>query len=148
MSSTKLTAIVLASAVLAGCAANVPLSREQIGRISGETSATELDSILGKATVSSEYDFDANGGHYHARHLQLQTGTTSQMTMVCTKTCIPINTVIPVTTDYVVVQQLPTRKLLGWGTLEELSKSADDHVAAIMPKLKQVATERKEAAKK
>lgn len=148
MSLRKLAAGLGAAAILAGCAANVPLSREQVGRISAETSASELDAVLGKATVSSEYDFDAGGRTYHARHLLLQTGTTTQMIMVCSKTCIPVNTPVAVTTDYVVVQEQPSRKLLGWGTVEELSKSPDERVASVMPKLKQAEAARLAAAKK
>lgn len=148
MSLKKLTAGIAATAILAGCAAKVPLTREQIGRISAETSASELDAVLGKATVSSEYDFEVSGRTYHARHLLLKTGTTAQMIMVCTPTCIPVYSPVPVTTQYVVVQAQPSRKLLGWGTIEELSKSPDESIASIMPTLKQVEAERQAAAKK
>jgi hypothetical protein len=125
--------------ILGGCAAQVPLTREQIGHISSDASPADLDALLGQATVSSEYDFQAGGKTYHARHLRLKTGERSEMTMVCGKTCIPINTVIPVTDEYVVVQELPSRKLLGWGTIEELSKNPDERITSIMPALKQAA---------
>lgn len=148
MSLTKtLAGLAAATLLLAGCAANVPLTREQVGRISADTSAADLDAVLGKATVSSEYDFDANGHTYHARHLRLQTGTTTQMSMACAKTCFPIYTPVAVTTQYVVVQEQPSRKLVGWGTIEELSKSPDERVASLMPKLKQVEADRAAAAK-
>jgi hypothetical protein len=132
----NLLPLALAAILLAGCAANVPLSREQIGRISGDTSPSELSNILGKATVSVEYDFDSQARRYHARHLSLQTGTTQSMTMVCTPTCIPIMITNPVLVQYVLVQEQPSLKLLGWGTIEELSKSSDERIASLMPDLK------------
>jgi hypothetical protein len=128
--------IALAAAMLAGCATNIPLSREQVGRISGETSPAELSNIVGKATVSVEYDFDSQARRYHARHMSLQTGTTQSMTMVCTPTCIPIMVTNPVLVQYVLIQEQPSLKLLGWGTIEELSKSPDQRIASLMPDLK------------
>jgi hypothetical protein len=148
MSFAKLTAVIAVTALVAGCATRIPLSREQVARISTETSAADLDAILGKATVSSEYDFDANGRKYHARHLQLQTGTRTETTMACAKTCFPVYTPVAVTADYLVVQEQPSRRLLGWGTIEELSKSPDERLASIMPALKQVDAERQASAKK
>jgi len=44
--------------------------------------------------------------------------------------------------------KMPARKLLGWGTTKERSKSPDDRISSIMPKLKQVEAERLAAAKK
>jgi hypothetical protein len=132
----RLVLLTLAATLLAGCASTVPLSREQVGRIGADTSPAELSSIVGKATVSVEYDFDSQARRYHARYLSLQTGTTQNMTMVCTPTCIPIWVTVPVLTEYVLVQEQPSLKLLGWGTIEELSKSADERVASLMPDLK------------
>lgn len=148
MSIKTLGAALAATLILAGCASNVALTREQVGRISADTPAADLDAILGKATVSAEFDFDANGQAYHVRQLALKTGTRMEMIMVCSKTCIPVNTPVAVTTQYLVIQQMPAKKLLGWGTTEELSKSPDDRISSIMPKLKQVEAERLAAAKK
>jgi len=148
MSIKILGAALAATLILAGCASHIPLTREQVGRISADTSATDLTAILGKATVAAEYDVDANGQSYHVRRLALKTGTRMEMTMVCSKTCIPVNTPVAVTTQYLLIQQLPSQKLLGWGTTEELSKSPDDKISSIMPKLKQVDAERQAAAKK
>lgn len=126
----------LAAVLLAGCAANVPLQRDQIGRIGADTTPDQLNSIVGKATVSAEYDFESRARQYRARHFSLQTGSTQTSTMVCTPTCIPIFVTVPVLSQYVVVQEQPSLKLLGWGTIEELSKSPDDRIASVMPDLK------------
>jgi hypothetical protein len=56
--------------------------------------------------------------------------------MVCTPNCIPIFVTVPVTTEYVVVQRMPSKQLHAWGTLEELSKDPDSAVSSIMPIVK------------
>ena len=57
--------------------------------------------------------------------------------MVCTPLCIPIMITVPVMVEYVVIQRMPGRELLAWGTPEQLSKDADTEVSALMPVVKQ-----------
>lgn len=136
MIRTKTLAL-LAAAVLAGCAGTVPLQQDQVGAISRESTPSQLDQVLGKATITAEYDITDGDRQFHARHFQLQTGSQQQMTMVCTPTCIPIFITVPVLTDYVVIQHLPGRAVHAWGTLESLSKDPDPQISALMPLVKQ-----------
>ena len=138
MSIKTLGAALAAILLLAGCATHVPLTNEQVGRISAGTPATDLDAILGKATVSAKYNIDADGQTYHVRRLALKTGTRMKKVTICTKTCNLVDRPVAVTTHYLLIQEMPSQKLLGWGTTEELSKSADERIASIMPKLRQV----------
>ncbi|MDQ1831347.1 hypothetical protein [Massilia scottii] len=131
-----LSFLALTIAMLAGCATNVPLQRAQLGLIGDMTSPAELNSIIGKATVSAEYDFDSHANRYRARHLSLQTGTTQTSTVVCAPSCFPISIDVPVLAQFVLLQEQPSLKLIGWGTIEELSKSTDDRIASVMPDLK------------
>jgi outer membrane murein-binding lipoprotein Lpp len=147
MSIKILGAALAATLLLAGCATHVPLTNEQIGRISAETPAADLNTILGKATVSAKYNINADGQTYHVRRLALKTGTRMQKITVCTKTCNLVNTPVVVTTHYLLIQEIPSQKLLGWGTIEELSKSPDERIASILPKLTQVDAERPAANK-
>jgi hypothetical protein len=59
------------------------------------------------------------------------------MTMVCAPACFPVVYSVPVLVEYVVIQRLPGKELLAWGTPEELSKDADIEVSALMPTVKQ-----------
>jgi len=138
MSIKTLGAALAATLFLAGCATHVPLTNAQVERISADTPAADLNAILGKATVAAKYDVDADGQTYHVRRLALKTGTRMKKVTVCTKTCNLVNTPVAVTTHYLLIQEMPSQKLLGWGTTEELSKSADERIASIMPKLRQV----------
>lgn len=133
---TRLLPLALALALLSGCAGNIPLKRDQIGRISAETSPAELTTILGKATASADYDFKSHDQDYHARHYLLQTGTTQTTAVVCTPACIPILIDTPVFEQYVLVQAQPSLKLVGWGTIEELGKNPDERVSSLIPDLK------------
>jgi len=132
----RLLPFVAALALLAGCATSVPLNRDQIGRIGPETSPTELNTIVGRATPSAEYDFASRDQQYHARYYNLRTGTSQTTSVVCTPTCIPILIDVPVFEQYVLVQEQPSLKLVGWGTVEELSKNPDEKVSSLMPDLK------------
>lgn len=136
--SIKTLGAALAATLLAGCATHVPMTNEQIGRMSAETPAADLNAILGKATVSAKYNIDADGQTYHVRRLALKTGTRMQKVTVCTKNCNLVNTPVAVTAHYLLIQEMPSQKLLGWGTIEELSNSPDERIASILPKLSQV----------
>lgn len=136
MSIKTLGAALAATLLLAGCATHVPLTSEQIGRISADTPATDLNAILGKATVAARYDVDADGQNYHVRRLALKTGTRMKKVTVCTKTCNLVDRPVAVTTHYLLIQEMPSQKLLGWGTADELSKNPDSRIASIMPKLR------------
>ncbi len=124
-------------AVLVGCAGSVPLQRGQIDSITRETRPADLEQILGKATPVAQTDVTAGERQYNARRYQLQTGTRQDMTMVCTPACFPIMITVPVLVEYVVIQRMPGKELLAWGTPEELSKDADVEVSALMPTVKQ-----------
>ncbi|UUZ47495.1 hypothetical protein LP420_30210 [Massilia sp. B-10] len=50
---------------------------------------------------------------------------------------MPIFITVPVIDSYVLVFDSPARRLFAWGTVEELSRSPDESVSAIMPDLKQ-----------
>lgn len=123
--------------LLVGCAGSVPLQRGQIDTITRETRPAELEQILGKATAIAQTEVSAGERRYNARRYQLQTGTRQDMTMVCTPACFPIMITVPVMVEYVVIQRLPGKELLAWGTPEELSKDADVEVSALMPTAKQ-----------
>lgn len=122
--------------LLAGCASNVPLQRGQIDALTRDTHPVEVEQILGKATPIAQTDVQAGERQYNARRYQLQTGSRQQMTMVCTPTCFPISITVPVMVEYVVIQRLPGKELLAWGTPEELSKDADNEVSSLMPTVK------------
>lgn len=135
MTATRLALIALVA--LAGCASNVPLQRNQVDAISRETRPAELEEILAKATVTAQTEVQAQEHRYNARLFSLQTGTRQDMTMICTPICIPIMITVPVTSQFVVLQRLPEKELVAWGTPEELSKDADPRVSALMPNVKQ-----------
>jgi hypothetical protein len=136
MSLLRILGTAGAVALLAGCATVVPLQRDQAGALTRNAEAAEVDRALGKATPVAQFDFEANGKPFFARHYNLQTGMRQEMTMVCTTFCFPVSYTIPVTAEYVVVQRLPSRSLHAWGTLEELSKDPDPEISGIMPALK------------
>jgi hypothetical protein len=123
--------------LLTGCASSVPLQRGQIDTLSRDTRPSELEQALGKATATSQTDVQSGARQYNARRYNLQTGIRQDMTKVCTPFCIPIMITVPVMVEYVVIQRLPGRELLAWGTPEELSKDADTEVSDLMPMIKQ-----------
>ena len=133
----KIIGVVLCAAILlAGCAPTVPLQRGQIDSFDKNLNISEIEKTLGKATVVAQTEVPVNDKLYLARHYRLLTGSRQEMTMVCTPVCIPIPIIVPVTSDYVVIQQLPSRKLHAWGTLEELSKDSDPEISSNMPAVK------------
>jgi hypothetical protein len=123
--------------LLTGCASSIPLQRGQIDTLSRDTRPNELEQILGQATATSQTDVQSGGQQYSARRYNLQTGTRQDMTMVCTPLCIPIMITVPVMVEYVVIQRMPGKELLAWGTPEQLSKDANAEVSALMPVVKQ-----------
>lgn len=127
---------IIACALFAGCVATVPLQRAQTDALSKEVPASDVDRILGSATVVAQTEVSAGQKSYLARHYRLLTGTRQQMSMICAPTCFPTFTTVPVTSDYVVIQRMPSKELLAWGTLEELSKDPDSAVSSIMPAVK------------
>lgn len=135
MTATRLALIALVA--LAGCASNIPLQRTQVDAITRETRPAELEQILAKATVAAQTEVLSQEQRYNARLFRLQTGTRQDMSMVCTPFCIPIMITVPVVAQYVVIQRLPEKELVAWGTPEELSKDADPRVSALMPQVKQ-----------
>ncbi|MCU0942664.1 MAG: hypothetical protein MUE35_08965, partial [Hydrogenophaga sp.] len=133
--SRRLALLVLA--FLAGCASSVPLQRGQIDALTRDTRPAEVEQILGKATPIAQTDVQVGERQYNARRYQLQTGSRQEMTMVCAPACFPVVYSVPVLVEYVVIQRLPGKELLAWGTPEELSKDADIEVSALMPTVKQ-----------
>ena len=123
--------------ILTACAQSIPLQRAQIDSLNKDSQASEIDRVLGGATVTSQTEFTHAGQSYFVRHYSLVTGSRQDMTMVCSPTCFPIFIVVPITAEYVVIQKMPSRKLHAWGTLEELSKDADPAVSSLMPTVKE-----------
>lgn len=138
---------VLAFALLAGCASRVPLQQAQIAGISRETSSSALEEIVGNATIVAKAEVEVGGLKYLARSYNLQTGTRSEMSMLCTPACVPIFVPVPVLTQFVIVQRLPSLDLHAWGTLEELSKDPDSSISSIMPSVKAQLEEEQKKAK-
>ncbi|WP_372717584.1 hypothetical protein [Immundisolibacter sp.] len=123
---------------LVACAPSVPLQRAQINSISRDSTPADLDRVLANATIIAQYEFVENEQAYFARHYSLHTGSRQEMSMVCTPTCIPIFVPVSITTDYVVIQRMPSKAIHAWGTLEELSKDPDSEVSSIMPVVKRL----------
>jgi hypothetical protein len=128
-------------ATLAGCAPAVPLQRSQIAAITHNTQSAELEQILAGATIAQRFELDANNLKYYVRQYDLQTGTKQEMTMICSPNCIPIFYSVPVTSEFIVLQNLQDKKILAWGTIEELSKDPDSNISSVMPNLKQTLAE-------
>jgi len=127
---------VCVSVAMVGCASTVPLQRTQVDALSRDAAPTEVERLLGKATAYAQHEVRAGDKAYLARHFLLQTGGRQEMTVVCTPNCLPIMITVPVTSEYVLIQTVPERALLAWGTLEELSKDADPLVSGLMPAIK------------
>lgn len=127
---------VAACAVLPACAPSVPLQRAQIGSLSKEATPSDVERVLSGATMVAQTEFVVDEKSYLARHYRLLTGSRQEMSMVCTPNCIPIFVTVPVTSEYVVIQRMPSRQLHAWGTLEELSKDSDSTISSIMPVVK------------
>jgi len=130
-------AILIASLfILAGCAP-AALQRDQIAAISRNTKPTELDAILGKATPLQQLEFRFDRGLYYARTYNLHTATRPDFTVLCTPSCMVMHIDTPVFTDYIVIQELPSKKLLAWGTFDELSKDPDTSISTLLSMLKE-----------
>lgn len=136
MTIIKPALLLAATLTLAGCMGTVPLQRAQTANLSSGASAADVESAVGKASVLLAHDFESGGKRYLARHYALQTGARQEMMVVCTPNCMAIPTAVPVNTPYVVVYEAASQKLIAWGTIEELSRSPDDSISALMPALK------------
>lgn len=132
----SLARLLCCALLLTACGGVVPLQRGQTAALVKGASPADIDAHTGKATVIVSHSFMAQGQTWDARHYNLQTGSTQQMTMVCAPTCMPIFITVPVVDSYVMVFDSPARHLFAWGTLEELSRNPDEAVSAIMPDLK------------
>ena len=124
------------AALISGCAVNVPLQRGQTAALAKNATLSDVEKVVGKSTPIANHRFASQGKTFDARHYNLQTGSRQQMQMVCAPTCFPIFITVPVTDAYVMVFEAPKQQLFAWGTLEELSRSPDDSISAIMPDLK------------
>ncbi len=127
---------ILCAALVSGCAVNVPLQRTQTAALAKGASIADVERVVGKSTPIASHSFSSQGKAFDARHYYVQTGTKQQMQMVCAPTCFPIFISVPVTDAYVMVFEAPKQQLFAWGTLEELSRSPDEAISAIMPDLK------------
>lgn len=130
--------LILASIILTlvACAPAVPLQRADTANLSKGASASEVTRSVGKSTVVISHEFDANGKRYLANHYNLQTGTRTEMGMICSPTCIAYPIYIPILVPYVTIYEGEPKLLMAWGTLEELSRSPDESVSSIMSPLK------------
>lgn len=132
----NITRAIACAALVSGCAANVPLQRDQTAALAKNASLSDVEKVVGKSTPIARHHFASQGKTFDARHYYLQTGSKQQMQMVCAPTCFPIFLTVPVTDAYVMVFEAPKQQLFAWGTLEELSRSPDESISAIMPDLK------------
>ena len=134
----------LFSVLLLGCATFQPLQRTQTASLAKGMTSDQANSSIGKATLLATYTFEAPSPssaveQYRARHYELQTATRQQLYTHCPsrrRACFPVIQNIPVTDSYVLVFRVTDDRLFAWGTVEELSRSPDDRVSAIMPALK------------
>jgi len=132
----SLARILCCALLLSACAGVVPMQRDQTSALVRNAPDSEVNRLIGNASITATHVFDSQGKTWEARHYNLQTGSRQQMTMVCTPNCMPVFYTVAVTDAYVLVFDAPTRHLFAWGTLEELSRSPDEAVSAIMPDLK------------
>lgn len=132
----SISGAILCAALISGCATNVPLQRTQTAALVKGASVVDVNLVVGKSTPVATHQFSSQGKAFDARHFNVQTGTKQQMQMVCAPTCFPIFISVPVTDTYVIVFETPKQQLFAWGTLEELSRSPDEGISAIMPDLK------------
>ncbi len=131
----KFIKISLFSLLLTSCA-SLPLQREQTAQIDREMSETELSSIIGKATVTKEYEINHASENYRVRLFKLQTGSRIEYRPVCTPICIIIPVTVPIVHDYAIIQKAASQSLLAWGTLEEISKNIETSKAPLIQKIK------------
>lgn len=125
------------AAMLVGCASTIPLQNAQIDKITRDSPPAEVDQTIGKATAIAEFEWATNEQRYWVRHFQLQTGERLEVAMACTAYgCTPFTYAVAVTAPYLVIQNLPSRTMHAWGTIESLSKDPDPRISAIMPALK------------
>lgn len=124
--------------ILQGCATpTIPLQRVQTNNLSRESQPQDVEAAIGKSTPTAQFEMVDKSITYGVRQFNLQTGMRTEMTMLCTPTCIPYMIPVPVMTQYLIIQRLPQRSLLASGTLEELSKDPDPTVSDLMPAVKQ-----------
>jgi hypothetical protein len=120
-----------AALLLSACASTVPLSRNQLATLSAESRPAEVEAAIGQSTPKHTFTLDTPAGPMAVRVFNLLIGSRSQMMTVCTPNCMLIPTQVPVTTDFVIVQQADSKALRAWGTLEEIGKDADPRVSAL-----------------
>lgn len=136
MSLYRKSIVIAALATLVGCSPAIPLQRKQVDALSRETLPAAVEQTLGRATPTAQFEFIANGNSFLVRHYLLQTGLKKLPIMMCTPSCFTLIRDEPITTQYLVVQRLPSRAMHAWGTVEELSKDADPGISSMMPALK------------
>lgn len=97
----------------------------------------EVSSRLEGVRVDSTAQFDLLGIKYTAQGYSLVTGTHMGMTMVCGQYgCIPVSYPVNETSPYVVLFKGDPPVLMAWGLVDELSKSEDEAVSSLMPRVK------------
>ncbi len=126
--------LLLCATLLAGCAAH--LQHSAIDQLRKDSSAAEVDRVLGNAPMRRQVLFVHQGQQYQVREFFLQTGSNQIPMTVCTPVCHTIWSITPVTTEYLIIQTLPELRLHAWGTLEALSKDPDASISDMMPALK------------
>ncbi|MCB4809742.1 hypothetical protein LG204_00245 [Methylovorus menthalis] len=122
---------------LTACAGTTPLQRAQLSSLSRTANSTEVDSAIANATPQQQFEFQQENNRYYVRTFNLQTGTRTEMMTLCTPACMVIPMEVPVFAEYAILQELPQKNLLAWGTLEELSKDPDEKISGLMPRLKE-----------
>lgn len=130
--------IVLSSLLLLGCAGYMPLQRYQTAEVRKLDNMAEVERKIGGASVQASHQFSHNDDYYLAKHYDLQVGVQRHVTFHCRPYwgCRPVVYHFPITAPYVFIYREPEGQVVGWGTLEELSKSPDDRISDLMPALK------------
>ncbi|ROH88414.1 hypothetical protein ED236_02880 [Pseudomethylobacillus aquaticus] len=130
--------VVLASLLMVGCAGYLPLQRYQTAEIRKQDTIADVERKINGASVQASHQFSVGDQYYLAKHYDLQIGVQQQVFYRCRPYfgCSPIVHHFPVTAPYVLIYREPGGEVVGWGTLEELSKNPDDRISDLMPALK------------
>lgn len=133
----KLIIILLLS--LTSCKTTTPpLYQAQVDKISSGTNNSQLNELLMSNKAKYEFSHLFREKNYNVRIYDLVVGTDVQFIPVCLPTtgCMQIMVDVPVTAEYAIIQEMPELNLAGWGKFEELSKSDDEKINAMMLEVK------------
>ncbi|PZP33381.1 MAG: hypothetical protein DI603_08400 [Roseateles depolymerans] len=119
------------SLLLTACATTRPVNQAQLAALSPQMTAADVERTLGDATPLLSFEMPYGAQRAAVRQFNVVVGSRTEMMTVCTPNCMVIPTQVAVTAPLVVMQGLPERRLLAWGTLEQLSKDASPEQNAV-----------------